>query len=68
MLKLASAEDEDSVEAISAESANPALGYAFAFGAWTRRVDHPDALSPESRGRVCEPYTRDSAEAERAEG
>ena len=39
--------DEDSVETISAESADPALGVSVRVRRLGRRVDHPDALTPE---------------------
>src|SRR2546422_10259359 len=44
---MAAAEDEDSVETISAESADPALGVSVRVRRLDRRADHPDALSPE---------------------
>jgi hypothetical protein len=47
VLEMAAAEDEDSVETISAESADPALGMSVRVGRLDRRADHPDALSPE---------------------
>src|SRR6266540_3251236 len=47
VLEVAAAEDEDSVEAISAESADPALGVSVRVRRLDRRVDHPDALTPE---------------------
>jgi hypothetical protein len=47
VLEVAAAEDEDSVEAISAESADPALGVSVRVRCLDRRMDHPDALTPE---------------------
>lgn len=47
MLEMAAAEDEDPVEAISSESADPALGVSVCVRRLDRRAHHPDALSPE---------------------
>ena len=47
VFEVAVAEDEDSVETISAESADPALGVSVRVRRLDRRVDHPDALTPE---------------------
>jgi hypothetical protein len=44
---MAAAEDEDSVETISAESADPAFGVSVHVGRLDGRADHRDALSPE---------------------
>jgi hypothetical protein len=44
VLELAAAEDEDSVEAISAESADPALGVSVRVRRLDRGSDHLDAL------------------------
>src|SRR5689334_4532392 len=47
VVEVAAAEDEDSVETVSAESADPALGVSVRVRRLDRRADHPDALSPE---------------------
>src|SRR5919204_3426032 len=47
LLEMAATEDEDPVETISAERADPALGVGVRVRRLDRRADHPDALSPE---------------------
>jgi len=47
MLETAAAEDEDSVETISAQRADPALGISVRVRRLDRGADHPDALSAE---------------------
>ena len=47
LLEMAAAEDEDSVETLSAEGADPALGVSVRVRRLDRRADHPDALSLE---------------------
>jgi hypothetical protein len=49
VLEVATAEDEDLVEAISAECAHPALGVGVRVRRLDGCVDHPDGLSPEDR-------------------
>ena len=44
---MAATDDEDSVETISAESADPALGVSVRVGRLDGRADHRDCLSPE---------------------
>ena len=46
-LEMAATDDEDSVETISAESADPALGVSVRVRRLDRSPDHPDAFSPE---------------------
>src|SRR6266536_2907969 len=48
VLEMTAAEDEDSVETISAQSADPALGVSVRVRRADRCADHPDALSPEN--------------------
>src|SRR5215211_3565568 len=44
---MAATEDEDPVETISADSADPAFGVGVRVRCLDRRADHRDALSPE---------------------
>src|SRR5262249_61245197 len=44
---MAAAENEDSVETISAKCANPAFGEGVRVRCLDGRTDHPDAFSPE---------------------
>jgi hypothetical protein len=46
VLEMHAAEDEDAVEAIGAESPDPALGVGVGVRGLDRRADHPDALRP----------------------
>jgi hypothetical protein len=48
VVEMAAADDEDSVETISAESADPALGVSVRVRRLDRSTDHPDAFSPET--------------------
>ena len=47
VLKMASADDQDPVEAIGANRTNPALGVGIRVRRLDRRVDHSDAFGPE---------------------
>jgi hypothetical protein len=47
VLEVAAAEDEDAVEALRAEGADPALGVSVRVRRLDRRADHPDALRAE---------------------
>jgi hypothetical protein len=68
VLEMAAAEDEDSVEAVGADGSDPALGEQVPGNEidddQSKRpsLDHCTSVepsepnTPESRGRVCEPY------------
>ena len=45
LLEMAAAEDEDPIEAVSANSAHPTLGEGVCVRRLGRRADHPDALA-----------------------
>src|SRR5919201_3578060 len=47
MLEVAAAEDEDSIEAVGADRADPALGEGVRVRRLDGRADHLDALAPE---------------------
>src|ERR671911_1753954 len=47
MLEVAAAEDEDAVEAVGADGADPALGVGVRVRRLDGRADHLDALAPE---------------------
>jgi hypothetical protein len=47
MFKVATAEDEDSIEAVGTERAYPALGVGVRVRRLDRRTDHLDPLAPE---------------------
>src|SRR5215218_9376085 len=47
MFEVATAEDEDSIEAVGAERAYPALGVGVRARRQDRRTDHLDPLAPE---------------------
>ena len=47
VLEMTAAEDEDSVEAVSADCAHPALGEGVRVRGLDRRADHLDALRSE---------------------
>jgi hypothetical protein len=47
VVEMVAADDEDSVETISAESADPVLGVTVRVRRLDRSTDHPDVFSPE---------------------
>jgi hypothetical protein len=47
LFDVAAAEDEDSVEAVGAEGADPALGEGVGVRRLNRRLDYLDAFGPE---------------------